>query len=340
MSSEQEAKVLEEYKKRIEEAKTEIEKFKEYKTADEFFDAVLNKVANESFDKYYKSENLKDEDKLSDTALAAVKEAMIKKVIEEVKTKATSSDDTVEADGKYTAYEQEITKTAATSIDNIKKSLYTDVNSTFTKQKFEKEKYLKDDELSKWAFEDGRADGDMKVIAKGDGSDNDEIKNKDGYFDIKLYMISKAEYCDTTKSRDVAYMTFSKKADAEAAIKAFKESGNFTKEGLEAIATAKSAATNGLLENCLEGQITYNGFDAWLYADGRKIGDYTETPLANSESSATEYAVFCYVADGEEAWYIDVKNVIYTEDYEALYNGLKEKYSVTVKSNVLSKVDA
>ena len=87
-------------------------------------------------------------------------------------------------------------------------------------------------------------------------------------------------------------------------------------------------------------EITYNGFDAWLYADGRKIGDYTETALANAASEATEYAVFCYVADGDEAWYIDVKNVIYTEDYEALYNGLKEKYSVTVKSNVLSKVDA
>ena len=340
LSSEQETKVLEEYKKRIEAAKTEIEKFKEYKSADEFFDAVLNGVATKAFDKYYESENLKDDDKLSDAALAAVKEAMIKKVIEEVKTKATSSDDTVETDGKFTAYEQEITKNAAGSIDKIKKSLYTDVNSTFTKQKLEKVKYVKDDELSKWAFEDGRADGDMKVISDGDGSDNNEIKNKDGYFDITLYMISKAEYCDTTKARDVAYMTFSKKADAEAAIKAFKESGNFTKEGLEAIATAKSAATNGLLENCLEGQITYNGFDAWLYADGRKIGDYTETPLANSESSATEYAVFCYVADGDEAWFIDVQNAIYTEDYEALYNGLEEKYTVTVKSGVLSRVDA
>ena len=50
--------------------------------------------------------------------------------------------------------------------------------------------------------------------------------------------------------------------------------------------------------------------------------------------------MFCYVADGDEAWFIDVQNAIYTEDYEALYNSLEEKYTVTVKSSVLSRVDA
>ena len=341
LSSEQEAKVLAEYKNRIEAAKLEAEIFKTYNNADQFFDAVLNNVANKAFDKYYKSEGLKDADKLSDTALKAVKEAMVKKVVEEVKTKAeTSSDDTSKKDNKFVAYGQEMTETASKAIDSIKTKVYTDVKSTNTKQKLEKVKYNENDEFSKWAFEDGRKVGEMKVIADGDGSDNKEIKNKEGYFDITLYMISKTQRSDETLARDVAYMTFSTEKAAKEAIEEFKKSGKFTKEGLEAIAKSKNAASNGLLENCLEGQITYNGFDAWLYADGRKIGDYTETALANAASEATEYAVFCYVADGEAAWYIDVKNSIYTEDYETLYEGLKTKHAVTVKTNVLSKVDA
>lgn len=340
LTSEQEATVLAEYKKRIEEAKAEVKTFKDYKTADEFFDAVLNNVANKAFDKYYKSESLKDADKLSEDALKAVKKAMVKKVVEEVKTKATSSDDTSKKDNKFVAYGQEMTENASKAIDSVKSKVYTDVNSANTKQKLEKVKYNESDELSKWAFEDGRKVGDMKEISDGDGANSNDIKNKEGFFDISLYMISKTQRSDETLARDVAYMTFSTEKAAKDAIDAFKKSGKFTKEGLEAIAKSKNAATNGLLENCLEGQITYNGFDAWLYADGRKIGDYTETALANAASEATEYAVFCYVADGEAAWYIDVKNSIYSENYEALYEGLKTKYAVTVKTNVLSKVDA
>ena len=341
LTEEQEAKVLEEYKKRIAELKEKAESFKSYETADEFFKAVVDDVANRTFDKYYKSEALKDEDKPSDDALKAIKEAMIKKVIEEVEAKVdTPSDDTAEKDGKFVAYEQEITKNAATAVDNIKKSLYSEINKVYTRQKIEKLKYSESDEFTKWAFEDGRTVGEFKAISKGDGSEDGEIKNKDGYFDITLYMLSKAEYCDMTLARDVAYMTFSTEKAAKEAIEAFKTGGNFTKEGLEAIAKAKSAATNGLLENCLEGKITYNGFDKWLYTDGRKVGDYTETPLANAASNATEYAVFCYVADGDEAWYIDVQNAIFTEDHKAFYETLETKANVQVKENVLSRVDA
>ena len=333
--------MLEEYKKRIATAKEEVETFKSHKTAEEFFDAVLIDVANKSFDKYYKSENLKDADKLSEDALKAVKEAMIKKVIEEVKTKAEkSSDDTVEKDNKFTAYEQEVTKNAAKAIDSIKTKLYTDVNNANTKQKLEKVKYNENDELTKWAFEADRKVGDFKVISKGDGSTDGEIKNKDGYFDITLYMVSATEYCDKALARDIAYMTFSTEKAAKEAIEEFKKNGKFTKEGLEAVAEAKKAATHGVLENCLEGQITYNGFDKWLYADGRKIGDYTETALPNAASNATEYSVCCYVADGDEAWFIDVENAIYAEDYEKLFEDLKKKTSITVEDNVLSKVDA
>jgi hypothetical protein len=88
------------------------------------------------------------------------------------------------------------------------------------------------DELTKWAFEKGRKVGDFKVISKGDGSTDGEIKNTSGYFDITLYMVSATEYCDKALARDIAYMTFSTEKAAKEAIEEFKKNGKFTRKDL------------------------------------------------------------------------------------------------------------
>ena len=80
--------------------------------------------------------------------------------------------------------------------------------------------------------------------------------------------------------------------------------------------------------------------EKWLYDDARKIGDYSETALPNAASKPSEYAVFFYFGDGDEAWFIDVQNSIYAEDYEAVYKDLEKAFPVTVKADVVSKVDA
>ena len=61
--------------------------------------------------------------------------------------------------------------------------------------------------------------------------------------------------------------------------------------------------------------------------------------MTNSSTSTSEYAVFLYYGDGDEAWYIDVKNAIFVDDYQEYYKTVTEKYPVTVVDKVLDKID-
>ena len=342
LTADQEAKVLEVYKEKIAEAKANAAKFEALADVDVFLSTALRTAAEKAFDELYKSEALADADKLSDDALAAVKTAMVDKVLEEVKAEAAeTSDDTAEADGKFTAYGQTVTENAAKAIDEIKSDLFAEVEYTNEACVVDKLKFDKDDQVSKWAFDEAKAVGETKVITLGDGSDdNADIKNEDGYFDASVYMLKTKEYCDKTLAKNVAYMTFSTEDAAKKAIESFKTSATLDKAAFESVATANAAVTNGTFENYLEGQISYMGFEDWLYGEKTAVGSYTEAPLANAATEATEYAVFFYFEDGDEAWYIDVKNAIYVSDYEANLEAMTAKYAVTVKESALSKIDA
>ena len=46
-----------------------------------------------------------------------------------------------------------------------------------------------------------------------------------------------------------------------------------------------------------------------------------------------------YVDNGDEAWYIDVQNDIFVDDYQAYYNTLTEKYPLTTNEKVIAKVE-
>ncbi len=341
LTSEQEALVLEEYKKQIEEAKAKADVFKTYTTVEEFTAAMLRDVADTEFDNLYEKEALKDTDKLSDEALSEIKSAMITKVLEEVNAGAKeTADETGELDGKFIAYGHELTENAAKAVDNIKNSLFNVVNNSEDTYTVDKVRYDEASDVSKWMFDETTAIGATHVEMVGDGSEGTEIKKDKGYFDVSVYMLKTKEYCDKTLARNVGYMTFDTEAKAKAAIESLKTSATKDKAALESVATAGAATTNGVLENYLEGALSYNGFEDWLYAETTVVGSYTETPLANAATDATEWAVFLYIEDGDEAWFIDVQASIYVEDYDAFYKAATEKYTVTVNDKALNKIDA
>ena len=78
-------------------------------------------------------------------------------------------------------------------------------------------------------------------------------------------------------------------------------------------------------------------FDAWLYADGIKVGDITDEPLA---LDSTTFCVALYYGEGHESWYVTVKNQILSERFDETVAKLTEKYPVDVKEKALNRVDA
>lgn len=344
LTDEQKAAVLVEYKKRIEEIKeVKAMAFMNYGDVESFMNAVLRDVADESFDDLYESEALVDADKLAENNLTTVKNAMINKVMEELNnpeiTGGEPSDDTVENDGVITAYGVTVTANAAKAIDNIKTKLVDSVESAEELYGTQKQSYSESGDFAKWAFEDARRVGSMNTIYSGDGSKDGEIKNESGYFSADIYFIEKPQHRDETYSKDVAYMSFSTRDAALAAIEAIKSGEKLELSRFEAIAKEKGAMANGLFENYIEGQLTYNGFEEWLYDDNTIVGSYTQTPLANATTSATEYAIFFYVENGDKLWHIDVQNDIFVDDYQAYYKTLTEKYPVTTNEKIIAKVD-
>ncbi len=332
LTAEQEATVLEEYKSRIATAKENAKKLEAAKTVEKFLDIIFNDHADKKFDELYKTEALADADKLGEEALANVKASMIAKAIEEIKAGKTEAEkDSVKSEdgAAYTAYGETVTEKAAVAVDSIKQDLFAALNSVKKSSTVEKLGYDENDQISKWSFEEGRAVNDTKLITLGDGAeDGAEITNKKGSFDASVYMMKATEYCDKTLSKNVAYMTFGTKEAAENAIKALGEAEKLDAKTFETIAADRKASASGAFDNYLKGQLSYLGFDEWLYNAETAVGSYTKTPLANAEKDATEYAVFYYIEDGDEAWYIDVQAAIYAEDYETMYDALVEKYPV------------
>ena len=340
LTDEQEATVLAEYSKRIADAKAKAEVFKAYTNVDEFVSAMYNDYADITFDDLYKSEALADADKLSDADLAEIKAAMIAKVIEEVNEGKEAADvDTTNENGAYTAYGKTVTENAAKALDSIKAGLFDEVAFLNNFYADGQTKYNADDDFAKWAFDVETNVGDTYVVETGDGANDAEVKNESTYFDATVYIVKATEHRDETVSKTVAYMTFSSDVLAKQAIAAMMEKEELTKEAFDSIAISNGAALTGVLENYREGELSYNGFETWLYDEETVVGSFTETALPDSTTTPSEYAIFFYYEDGLVSWELDVRNSIYLEDYQAYYETLTEKYAIAFEDKVLNKID-
>lgn len=337
-----EEEMIAEYQKQIIEAKRIINELEVIKDADEFVKAVLKYTASESFDNLYTSENLSDADKLDETKLATVKEKMIAKVIEEVIGAQTSSDDTISENNVYTIYGETITENAAKSLDNVKTKLFESISEDEETYNVKKKNHIENDDASKWLFDDARVAGDVKKDITGDGaeSDTDIVKDK-GVHTSSVYLLRKAKYKNEELSKNVSYMSFTKKEDAVAAIEAFKN-GEKTADAFAAIANDKNAYSKGVLDNYLEGSLSDQKYEAWLYDPATVVGSYTTEPIeiTDSNNKTTVYGVFFYSSDGDETWHINAKSDIFTENCDKFYEELAGKFVPTVNAKVIAKIDA
>ncbi|MBQ3000087.1 MAG: hypothetical protein IJD64_06480 [Clostridia bacterium] len=190
-----------------------------------------------------------------------------------------------------------------------------------------------DDEFSVWAFEEGMNRDTYKIT---EGKDTDAVTTKSKYSQT-AYFLAKAPYRDENKTKNVAYMLFTNEEAAKKAVDALKERGITTLDEFEALAEESNAEAHTHLEDYVEGSLNSSMFDTWLYADGMKVGDITDTPLA---LDSTTFCVALYYGEGHASWYVTVKNQILSERFDETVMKLTEKYPVDVKEKALDRVDA
>ena len=328
--------ILNEYKKQIAEAKEKAEALYATDSIDAFEKALLTEVANETYETEFETKTLPTEGRPSDENLALIKKGVIEQAVKEVMNKATA-ESAVKKDGeKYVGYTVEMSKEWADVINAIKSDVHSMVSSNRETYVQDGAAYKDSDNFSTWAFDGARKVGDTHKILNGDGSDETaEIKRDSGYFRVEVYRLRATQYKDATKTQDLSCMIFATEDEAKAAIEALKAAGTLDQATFDRIADEKGAAMTDILENYIEGDMGSVDFDAWVFADGRAVGDYTAEPLKLSDSS---YAVVYYAAEGDELWFANVKDALLNEDFTAYFTNAQTNTEVKVKANVLKKI--
>lgn len=327
--------VLAKYREKILAAKAELAKFESSGDAFAFKYNLYLKAATEAFDAYYGKQTVADVDKPADADFATIKNALIVDAVSEAIENSGTSTDAATIDGdSATAYDIHVTAAYGKILNSVKTEVLTKLADTKTTYVVEKATYSKDNEFSKWAFDDARVVGETKTIADGDGSAEGEIVNVKGYYSASIYMLNATQRKDTDKAKNVAYMVFESTQKAQTALGAFAQ-GEHTKDAFLAIGETNENLGSQAIENYTKGSFGNADFDKWLFDDKTLLGHYTTTPIKIDDKA---YLIAYYYGDGEELWRLDVKNTVFNERADAELDRMENAYAVTTKDKALAKV--
>ena len=346
-----EQEILTEYKAQIAAAIEKAEALSKITDKDEFIKAVLNYYLDDEYQDIY--DDLKEKQKLAndkvptEADMATIKTAMIAAIFDEIfaeDRKDTSVNDVAEKDGQYLAYGVIITKEFGEFLTKLKEEIYDELISEETYIFNEKSTYTapaegkEESEEMKWLFADDRKANDTVIIDEGDGANGAEVKVDKKYFTADVYCITKTRYIDEELIRNGAYMVFTSKTTAEAAIAELQKITGLDKDKFLEIANTKSAGNASELTDYSRGQMGSDEFDEWMFSADRKSGDYTATPILVGSSSYI-VAYFDNVSD-LKAWEATVKYSLLSDDLTAEQERITEKYtpSIIVKNGVMNKV--
>ena len=337
LNEEQSAAVLAEYEKRVLAAVELQEKFAKAENIEVFEKTLLDNAGLDAFDAAYKTEALADADKLTDDDLNTIRNSVVSGAIDDVKNGlAAPTIDTSESDGEFTAYGVTVTENAAKALDNIKKSVFNAVKSAKTSFVLENVSYSETNDVIKWAFEAETANS-VKSDITGDEPVDGKVENSKGYYQANIYMLKTPAHRDETLSKNTPYMTFSTEDAAKKAIELLDAFDTVDRTTFDSVAATASATNTGVFEEYTGG--SYTSLDEWLFDEENKAGSYTTTPILLSSSEDSKlYGVFFYEADSDAAWYLTVKEAIYSADADATYAALVESYPVTINDKVTNKV--
>ena len=335
------------YEEKIKQAKKRAEELSSVKTLDEFKAIITEFTANEEYAGVYETaiKDLKSEDLPKTEDLATIKNTLIANVIKEIEASEPNAIDDVKttkaAEGatdktdKYSIYDIEITKKFADAIKSTKNNLFATVVSVLDAAECEKVYYYdpegdETDPISEWIFGKGRVTGEAKVFETGDGADDAKVEAKTNSFNARVIVLTKTSYKDLTRSRDFAYLLYTKEAAAKTAITELGKIEKLDKDKFLALAesTSNPADAHQFIEDCVIATMGSAELDEWLFADTTKIGDYTKTAIKMSDGS---YMVALYVKQNvTPEWKYQVMQHLMEEDYTKAETEMKNKYTASI----------
>ncbi len=340
---ENEAKILEAYKAKIEATKKLAEELQGKTELADFQLYVYNYVANEGYAEIW--DEVAPETTLAVEQVDTIKKKIVESVVAQVAEGKTSVtlDLVTEGEGDsatYKIFDITVDKTFAGDLNEFQNEMFDTVYGAKTSYTVEKANFVEDNEASEWAFAEGTKVGDKKVIEEGDGANAAEIAVKDEYFRSGVYVLTREAGPDLDKLRNIAYMTFSGTDTANKAIEALGKETNLTKESFEALANnSETGATDyTYVENYKKGDLSAaTDFDSWLYDAETKAGSYTTTPVTMTDG--TVLVVF-YEGEGELGWRVSVKEALVEEASDAKMAEFTELYANKIEESswTLSRV--
>lgn len=343
-------KILEAYKAEIAKVIEKAEALSKITEKDAFIKQALTYYLEDEYEDTY--ESVKEKEKITDDKapsvenIAKIKDAMIAKMFEELfaeERKDTAADDVDEKDGKYYAYEVEVTKEYGEFLNALKTALYSDL--IYEEEYVFTEKYTyptlaegaEEKENIKWLYDSARKEGDSVIIDEGDGAKGAEVKVDKKSYTTNVYRIVKPRYVDETIVRNGAYMVFTSADTANKALDDLKALSTVTLEKFLEIAETSGAGNYTELENYAKGQLGSEEFDKWMYDDSRKKGDFTTDVITISSS----YVLGYFEEVGTlKAWEATVKTALLTEDLTEETSRINKTYAsvVEVKTNVMNRL--
>ena len=328
LTADQKKKIADKYSELIGKAKENVAKIEAMSSITEVNEFIIGYAASEEVDKAWNMQTIDVGDNTT-----AVKAAIVGEIKTEVlagETKGASIKDNA------------IIKTYELS-DSVLGQLETVKNTAFSEVTSDKDVYLREkvgfvsetDKVSSWAFADGAKVGDTKVVTEGD--EEAEVKSGVSY-SSSVYFLAKTPYRDEEKTKNIAYMLFTDETAAKAAVQAMMDRDISELADFEALAEEFSASANTHMEDYVKGSLQSDIFDTWLFSNDVTVGSYTEAPLKLEDGST--YCVALYYGDGNETWYVTVKNQILTEQFDETVKTWTETYQVEIKEKALDRVDA
>lgn len=334
--------VLAKYKEMIAEAKKNAETLASITDKEAFEDFVLDYLCKKYFDLVYAEAEFAADDKTTmEKVKDAVKTEMLRQIKEEIKADKTEPDPATYADGKI--FGVAVSEACSKVLQEIKHDVFDDVYADTLAYFRTKIGYVKDNEFSEWAFAGDKAAGQTKTYLTGDGSKGEiaadtDPANLDKSFSAKAYLLTKAPYADSEKTRNVAYMVFSSEDVAKAAITALAGK-TLTYEAFEQVFNelANKAETDlvAKIENYSKGTIGSTVFDNWFFDEKLAAGTYSDTPVKLENGS---FGVFFYMSEGDEQWIVDIRTEIAEERMTAGYDALAVNFPVTFKDKTIAKI--
>lgn len=357
LTDDEKAKVLETYKKKIEEARASANELTTKNTLESFQEWVVDYTLKNNYDDNFNSAMSKvtDEQKPKkegeNDPLATIKDKMIeavKKDLADGKTEITT-DEFKHADDAHTIYGIAVSHEFEEAAKTLKKALLEDAITVKEDGTIKEESYVAPDEegnkdaFSEWAFSSDRQVNNIFTAEEGDGANKAEVKVSDEYFSAEVYILTKTAYRSEESSYDIAYMLFTSEDKAKKAIEALGKVEGLNKEKFIEVAEAEdnhadAHTTMTDFESYFVGDLQVDEFDKWLTA--AKVGEYTTTAIKVDDSS---YLIGFYAKEGTlKAWEYDVKSALYEakcqEYVDAMNAEFKDALNAGINEKLLAKI--